>query len=355
CTVDVAALANERKQGIEEVGREERYRFLRSLGADVILTAHHKDDNAETVLFHLIRGCGLNGLCGMEPRRDDIGRPLLCVTKKEILAYCEAHHIAYKTDLSNDDVRYTRNRIRKEVIPLLGQINPNVVEALTRLSDSAASDLDCLEALARDRYRKMVSLENGEIRLPLTDNWEKEPAMARRLIRMAGEECGIVIDFEHTEKIRNLGNGKSLPVSKGVWVYRDADALFFGSLRKACEGMAELVVSDLGIAENDVMKAEIKLPEKTDVTSVGRCGLFDRKLFEGSVVFRTRQNGDYVILPNGNRKKLSDYFVDEKIPAAERDSVLLMASEQRILWVVGHRFFAGAGKENRIVKIWLKS
>ncbi|MBQ2765195.1 MAG: tRNA lysidine(34) synthetase TilS, partial [Firmicutes bacterium] len=247
--VDVAALAKERKQGIEETGREERYRFFRSLHADRILTAHHKDDQMETVLFHLIRGCGIQGLCGMEPCGGDLARPLLCVTKKEILDYCKKEGICYKTDLSNDDVTYTRNRIRKNIIPLLEEINPNVAESLSRLSESVVDDHLYLEASAQEYYQTYSRREGDACFLQVSEIFETQPAMARRMIRLAVRSFGADLDFDRTEEIRLLKNGKSLPITTGLWVYREKDGFVFGPERKAGFLMEEMPIPARGVAE----------------------------------------------------------------------------------------------------------
>lgn len=352
---DIATLAKERKQGIEETGREERYRFFRSLGADRILTAHHKDDWAETVLFHVVRGCGIQGLCGIEPCKDDLGRPLLCVTKKEILEYCEKERINYKTDSSNEDVKYTRNRIRKNVLPLLKEINPNVTESLARLSESVVDDHDFLESTAYCYFQKYSHRTDEHCFLRVSEVFTEQPAMARRMIRFAVQDFGASVDFGRTEEIRFLKNGKSLPVTTGLWVYREKDGYLFGPKRDLSLIEEEVVLPLNGKAETDHFVAEVREPNFDDVYSVHCCGIFDRREFLKSPMIRTRRPGDYVVLPDGRTKKLSDYFIDEKIPVWKRDSVLLLAVDSQVLWVVGHRFFAEKSKSALVVNIRVKS
>lgn len=353
---DIRALAEERRQGIEETGREERYRFFRSLGCDRILTAHHKDDDAETVLFHVLRGCGVRGLGGIAPISGDIGRPFLCVTKREILAYCEKHHLAFKNDSSNEDTSYTRNRIRRDVFPLLREINPGVVDALCRLSASAADDDDYLERTAKECYKNAACKKGAYCGVRITTEFRKEPAIARRMIRMALAECGVTTDFEHTEAIRLLRIGKSMPVARGIWCYREREYYFFGAKRKKPGSSVAVVLPSEGQVNIENFSVTVRPAMGGEVANVASCGIFDRTwLTTCRAVFRNRCNGDYVVLPNGKRKKLSDYFIDEKVPAAERDSILLLAAEKRVLWVVGYRFFASYGKDNCIVNVKVKS
>lgn len=355
CRRDISRLAKEGKRGIEETGREERYRFFRSLGADLILTAHHKDDQAETVLLHLSRGCGVNGLRGMEPRTADLGRPFLCVTKDEILAYCVKNGLSYKNDMSNEDTVYTRNRIRKEWLPLMEELNPNITESLWRLSRNASSDDDLLNRIAADAYEKACYERDGHLCLRNTGSVWEEPAIARRMIRMAAEKYGVGVDFEHTEGILALTNGKMLPLSEELWVCCFADHFSFGPRPVAVSPAEETVIpseGDVSVGKRTFTSLVSAEAVKGDVSSRG---VFDVGLFETAPVVRTRRNGDYVLLPNGKRKKLSDYFIDEKIPSSQRDEILLLAVEQRVLWVIGHRFFAPKGQKNLIVNISVKS
>ena len=149
--VDVPTLARREKMSEEAVGRRERYRILRTMkracGATTIAVAHHGDDQAETVLLHLLRGSGLQGLCGMEPRRGDIIRPLLGFTKAELAAYAKAQGIPSCHDETNDSTRYHRNRIRLELLPSLMRYNPAITADLNRLADTVRADEAFFERL----------------------------------------------------------------------------------------------------------------------------------------------------------------------------------------------------------------
>lgn len=346
---NVAFLAKERGKGIEETGREERYRFFRSLAADLILTAHHKDDHGETVLMHLIRGSGLQGLCGLSPLDRDIGRPLLCVTKEEIYAYCKEHQIPYREDLSNGDTVYTRNKVRKELIPLMKEINPNLIDALYRLSLSLADDEKYLDRLALQSYKEAVTRSDGGLALTLIPSFFDEPALSRRWIRLAAAEWGVSLSFERTEAIRSLGEGKRLPLTSGLWVSRSDRRLLFGAVMENEARLFEPLVIGLGKTVSKdgslaVTAANRRAGSKGDVCNHG---FFSEELFlREPPVLRTRLPGDYIVLSQGGRKKLSDYFIDEKVPLAERDTRLLLAVGSRVLWLIGRRFFVSPGKCN---------
>ena len=167
---DIPTIAGERKESLETVGRCERYKWFNELAErehyDYIVTAHHKDDQGETILAHILRGSGIKGITGMSVISHDytvpIVRPLLAVTKDEILEYARLQNIEYCVDASNKDVKYNRNRIRHEVIPTLQTINPNVVDALCRLGDIAQVDEAYLNGESQRLFMQLVqSVDNG--------------------------------------------------------------------------------------------------------------------------------------------------------------------------------------------------
>ena len=160
---DVAAIARERGQGIEEAGRQTRYRFFNDLcrvaGYDRIALGHHSDDNAEQVLLNLLRGSGPRGLAGIAPRRDDgIVRPLIRLQRADLIAYLEARGVTYLNDPSNSDLHHRRNRIRHELLPHLADTyNPRVVPALNRLAGILREEQDWMEGLANGCLNRVRS------------------------------------------------------------------------------------------------------------------------------------------------------------------------------------------------------
>ena len=182
---DVAALAAAQKRGIEETARNIRTEYLLSVlnktQAYAYLTAHNADDNAETVLLHLLRGSGLSGLSGMAGASGCHWRPLLAAGRAEILEYLSAHAVPYREDASNADTRYTRNKIRRELMPLLRAFNPKAQEALNRLAVIARRDDDCLAALAA----QMVYTDGNGLRYALkTELLKAHPALASRALAL---------------------------------------------------------------------------------------------------------------------------------------------------------------------------
>jgi tRNA(Ile)-lysidine synthase len=183
---DVAALAAAEHRSLEDAGRQARYRFLEkvaaALGPDALIaTAHTADDAAETILLHLARGSGLRGLRGIPERRGRIVRPLLHARRATLRAALDAAGIGYATDPSNADPAHARNRVRRELLPALEQLNPAAVNALTRLGRLAVDDDDLLDALAAAELANRRAAAGGSI------DWRSPPARAlgRRVLRLA--------------------------------------------------------------------------------------------------------------------------------------------------------------------------
>ncbi len=183
---DVAAEARRRKLGVEETAREMRYDFLRETarrtGADFIATAHNADDNAETLLLHLLRGTGLRGLGGIPPRRDNLIRPLLHTTRAEIQDYLRIHQLPHVEDSTNQTDDCLRNRVRHQVMPLLEQLAPGFtrrsVPALARLR----ADEDLLTAQARE-LTALARPEGAALRLPASCIAQAPDPLAVRAVR----------------------------------------------------------------------------------------------------------------------------------------------------------------------------
>lgn len=162
---DVAAAAAQRKQGIEETARDLRYAFLqqvaRDVHADVIATAHNANDNTETFLLNLMRGCGLNGLCAIPPRRGNIVRPLLTTPRRDIEDYLSTYNLPHVEDVSNADLRYTRNRVRARLLPLLVQLSPGVLDRMTQTIARLRLDEQYLSEQVKSLFPQAESTHGG--------------------------------------------------------------------------------------------------------------------------------------------------------------------------------------------------
>lgn len=201
---DTPAYARSHGLGTEEAARELRYAFFEraadALSCAVIATAHNADDNAETLLFHLLRGSGNTGLRGIPRRRGRIIRPLLDTTRAEIDAYLRENGVEHVEDLTNADERYSRNRLRRRVLPELRALNPRASEAMGRAALLLERDGDCLDALARDFLSAHFDGES----LPLAPLRSLHPALASRALRLLWPES---LSYEQTEAVLRFAAG----------------------------------------------------------------------------------------------------------------------------------------------------
>ena len=236
-TFDVPRLSKEHKKSEETIGRQVRYQWLteiaQSEGYDYISVAHHKDDQAESILAHIIRGSGLNGLTGMSVVHSEyaipVVRPLLDVTKENLLAYIGTKHISYCVDSTNEDVRYQRNRIRHRIIPELEAVNPAVVDAIVRLGSSVNEDVMVISDLTYRTFDKLVSIGNDEVRISRRALRQEPLAIQRRLWQrlVSTIDPDLTLTSAHQEQlldIVNTGEKKTFTI-KSIKVIAQCDTI----------------------------------------------------------------------------------------------------------------------------------
>lgn len=294
------------KKGLEAAAREARYAFLNTLPGK-IATAHTTDDNAETVLLHLVRGTGLKGLGGIAPANGRIVRPMLNVTRKEVEAFLDAYHIDHIEDSSNGGDAFLRNRLRHHVMPLLQAENPRIAENLSamalrlRQDEQALAGFASLESPPRvEMLQKMPpALRARALEQFLKDSGVKEPEAAH----IAQAEALVFSDCPSARA--------SFP--GGVTICRN-----YGILEKATEPSAEE-----NISFTCVPAAEIVNTADTFTVTV-----------QGEIRIRARQSGDTIRLPGGT-KSIKKLFIDRKIPASRRKLIPIVCDDAGILGIPG--------------------
>ena len=223
---DVRSWARENGTSLEDAARTLRYRFLaetaEKVGAQRIATAHHMQDNAETVLLHLLRGSGLRGLGGIAPVREKIVRPFLETDRRDIEAYIEENHIPYVEDETNADTAYTRNRLRLEVLPLLEKMAPG---SIARIAGAAGILREEEKHLERESAALLPPPEGDRITLPVSTLMGRDLAIRRRLVRGMARDLGAELTAAQTDAVLALGSGGSLYLSGGIQAFRQAHRL----------------------------------------------------------------------------------------------------------------------------------
>ena len=369
---DVAGFRKSEGLSLEEAARELRYDFLSRVAdeqrADGIALAHTADDQAETVLMHIIRGSGLAGLRGMEPvtqrvfsgRSATLVRPLLAVSREETASYCRALELTPREDRSNLSLDIRRNRVRLELIPLLEQYNPAVREALRRLSSSAARDMDYLEGEVGRVWKQAVRVDGSSVVLDRRAVRKLPAGLLGHLLRRAALVAkGNLRDIQrgHIDGMAWLLNGpagKSLDLPGGIRFSVAYDqAVLAPAGVDPCplpplEGQRTLKVPGHTLLDGWSVTAKILGPGETPGQTPGadgenpetstRVAYMDHESLQGTLSVRPWRAGDRVQpLGMAGTKKLQDFFVDSKVPRGWRDRVPLVVSSRGIAWVVGWR------------------
>jgi tRNA(Ile)-lysidine synthase len=330
---DVPGFAKANKLSLEAAARRLRYEFFENAGYSAVATAHHMDDNAESVLMNITRGCGVGGLTGINVRSGIIVRPFLCVRRKEIEEYAKRRSIPHVTDQTNFDTRYTRNRMRHVVMKELEKVNPAVVEAIGRLSQSAVRIERMIHRLA-DGVPVSYDENGSSVDAGLLSELD-EPVAVEVFLRMCDRAGGRTdIEKTHMESVFELDRtGSEIHIKNGIFakyqygrliIYKKSDRINDISF---CVPLTDETVFPGGV----IRKINGSLNrENCDRFSESFCTLPE------DTVVRTRRDGDLFAPFGSGGKKLKDYMIDEKIPRELRDSVPLVASGNRIIWVVGY-------------------
>lgn len=342
---DVPGFVKKSGQSVEEAARNLRYEALRNKAHDIsdntlIAVAHNLNDQCETILFRMARGTGPKGMAGMRPKDKDIIRPILFAEKKKILDYLKSKNQSYRTDVTNEDVAYSRNRIRKNIIPELLELNSGALLHIAKLSEQLDEMTSDLELRAEEYVKKNISDLKSSYLLK-TKNLETESnlfktAVIREFVVSAKESLKDVTatHYEAIVALIDSETGKSLDLPGGTKVSKTYAGLLVKSDRSM--DIPKGISGHINISVFPYEKG-MMLPTKSYTK------WFDYDKINGDVSLRTRGKGDVIVIhPTGQRKKLKDWFIDEKIPRDVRDELPVVAAGNDVLWIVGHRTSEGA-------------
>lgn len=345
---DVPGMAKAQGLTLEEAGRMARKEAFASArqetGAGKIATGHHRDDQVETVLFRLMRGTGAQGMAGMAPQNGDIIRPLIECSRREIEAYCRENAIPFVNDGTNDTLLYTRNKIRHQLIPWMSEnINPNVAEAIAAASGLIAEQADYMAKEAARALAQAAEKKEQEYHIAISALSRQHTAIQRLMLREALASIGGStkdITSRHIADILALtqkGTGKRLSLPSGLVCEIQYDTLI---LRLAAEEPEEFYY--LLPEKTRVFVPErgfyVSLSYDTPLAEDNFKNLYTKELkcdkILSNICFRTRRPGDWIQLAAG-RKKLKDYFIDQKLPRRLRSVQLLLAEGSEVLMIMG--------------------
>lgn len=345
---DVSGEARRRGTGIEETARSLRYAFLertaQEAGAARIATAHNADDNVETLLLHLVRGSGLQGLTGIPPRRGDIVRPLLTTSREEITAYLNEYGIPHVEDSSNADPAFSRNRLRREVVPVLRRLNPKLTESVTATIGTLRADNDFLNARAAALAANALWAEDDlviDTRYIAEAPGAVAPRVARRLLEQLGDgtfrgggaHLAAIVDLARSEDPSAM-----VHLPGGLLVQRVYGELLFTTDQGPLPPFEPAGVNPDGetmLPDSPwrvfCRRAEAPgQPPKNGNTFYLKCDMICSVL-----QLRPRRTGDVIDLPGRGTKTVKKLLIDAKVPRRERERLPILADEKAVLAVAG--------------------
>ena len=399
-SVDVPQYAASHGLGLEEAARILRYEAFEKEAATayaadqkqgnsrqvVVAVAHHMEDNAETVLFQMLRGSGAKGLSGMHPVSVKNGviyiRPLLSATRAQIEEYLKENGQAFVTDATNTDTAYSRNKLRHDVFPLLLQINDRAIGHINESAGQLAVMNDFYEQQLKEACDSMIYQKEGRVILEISRFESLHPALksgvARECIHLAS---GRLKDITSTHigalvKLAGQQSGRKINLPYGIIAEKSfGEVILFAGRCDDEKEEIHITQKELEALSATGEQKNIKL--SADGSYVTLCiqdfngkmdeipkkpytKWFDYDKIKKCPTIRTRQTGDYLTIADGRgemiRKSLKSYFVDQKIPREERDRLPILAEEDHVLWVMGYRiseYYKVTENTKRILKVKL--
>jgi len=361
--LDVKAFAKKNKLSLEEAARILRYnelsKFAKRNSIGKIITAHNLNDNTETILMNLFSGTGISGLSGIPVKRENIIRPLLCLTKKEVLQYLNHNKINYRIDSSNLENDFKRNFIRNKILPLIEEINPSFDDALFRSSQNFLKQKEfenkSIEYLILNFSKK---IKNGyELSLDLLKIYDEIPGEFLKFFLKKYFDY----QLEHKDyiKINKLAfnqKGKSIALKNYLKVIKESDALVF--TKKIIDNI-EAVEIKIGESKKISGKTiKIESTTKSEKLSPDNYELIAADNLDDTFIIRNWKIGDkFKPLGMKKEKNVSDFLTDLKIPAAVKKEQLVMINRNQIIWIVGLRISDDVkitSETKKVIKLWIK-
>ena len=364
---DTNALREKQGLSVEDAARRVRYDFLSrtaaATGADCVALGHTLDDQAETVLLHTLRGTGLDGLSAMKEvsSRDIRGRtitlfrPMLSISRAEVLDYCTENRLTPRLDESNLSTRFTRNRIRLDLMPKLAEYNPSIQRALARLARSASLDSDFIRAEVEKVADDTISADSCGVSIEREGFAQLHPAVGHRLLRYAvqlakGDTNDL--EYEHISRMFDMMSGsagKVMALPGGLRFDVDYSLAHIRRVGTSDSRLPEMgsqqftlkvpgTIVEGGWKISALFNEDIREFRQANESELSFLERFDADALGKAPIVRTRRAGDtFQPLGMASEKKLKDFMIDAHIPRRWRDSVPLVESEGRIAWVVGWR------------------
>ncbi len=360
---DTKQYSNDNGISIEMAARDLRYDWFNALliseKIDWIATGHHKDDSIETFFLNLVRGTGVKGLTGIKPVTSNVIRPLMDFSRIDLEGYCKENKLAFRTDSSNLESIYTRNKIRNEILPLFQSLNPSFGDTMMKNMSRLCQVSDFLIDSIQDIRRDLIVEQEDTVLISLShvNNFKNKNLVLFELLHPYGFN-GAIVD-EVVEAIHQQVSGKQF-YSHDYRLIKDRQNLIILPIKKEEFDVVHYISSDevriekpMAIrVEKDINSSDFKIDKSLKMAQ------FDQELLEYPLTIRKWEQGDdFRPLGMTNFKKLSDYFIDAKFSLQQKEDVWLMLSGNDIIWIIGHRTddrYKITPKTNTITKFTLE-
>ncbi len=359
---DVEERAGEEGISIQMAARELRYEWFDKLlvdhGFDHLATAHNKNDSVETFFLNLSRGTGIRGLTGIPRSKGLLVRPLLFASREDIVAFSTQNKIEFREDASNLETKYRRNKIRHDVIPVMEQVNPGFIETMWENMSRLSEIQDIFTNTVEEKRKELFQKDHGQIRVDTKDLRTLSP-LRTWLFELFSPFGFTRSQCEGIEKIMDASPGRR-SISTSHQLFKDRDQLI----------LVELALSSFDRYYLDNPEKHSILPFPMDMEVIVRNELdkipndaniacLDCDELQFPLTIRHWQHGDYFFPLGMNQiKKLSDFFVDNKISVPEKQQIWIMASGKKIVWIMGHRIdhrFRITDKTTRVLLLRLQA
>lgn len=354
---DTERFAADNKLSVQVAARQLRYMWFDEImqenNFDYLLTAHHLDDSLETFLINFSRGTGLQGFTGIPQQNGNIVRPLLPFTRDEIEQYAKEHNIAWREDSSNASDKYLRNKIRHQLVPILKELNPSFYGSFNNTLDSLQQTASLADDAAIMVYQQVV-----------TEMPQSKTIDLKQLLKLSNYKAYLYhwlsplgfIAWGDIYRLTDAQPGKYV-LSDNYRIIKDRDTLIVTPLKD--EENTEHVINKDVKQISEPVNLSISYVETVDKAAGKNILYADAETLKFPLFVRKRQEGDafYPLGMNGQKKKISKFFKDEKLPLHEKEAVWLLTSGDDILWIIGHRTdhrFRVKPDTKQIIKIeWL--
>lgn len=361
---ETKAYAKKNRLSVQMAARELRYKWFEEIrgknGFDSIAVAHNLNDNIETLLINLIRGTGLAGMAGIKPLNNNIIRPLLFATRHDIQTYCDKNNIIFREDRTNADTKYTRNKIRHLVIPVIKEINPSVELTLNETAERFSGYNEIVSEYV-SQLREKIAEEKEHLvtfNISLLKNYLSNKAVLFELFKPYGVTNSILIDLIKviggktggqiiTDTHRIIKNRKEIIVSDEDYLKETSYTI--GDTDAFC------IFPGISSARN------VKISDTYEIPSDPQIACIDFQKITFPVYIRKWKPGDY-FYPLGmkQKKKLSDYFIDNKYSRFDKETIFILESDGKIVWLIGDRIddrfkITGSTKKGLLIKLKRKA